>query len=125
MCSSDLNLPSEMAVCLTYHTAYLTDPEFGPGGTRPRARDRGRLYLGPLRDAIRLLATDNEPILDPDWNQAFGAAAARLVADVDTTWVQWSRRNVSTNVVSAGWVDNAFDVQRRRGPDATARLAWS
>lgn len=119
------NFPSEVAVCLTYHTAYLTDPEFGTGGSRPRARDRGRIYLGPLRNQIALLATDNEPVLDPDWAQAFAAAASRLVADTDTTWVQWSRKNVATNVVSSGWVDNAFDTQRRRGPDATSRLAWS
>jgi hypothetical protein len=118
------NFPSEMAVCITYHTAYLTDPEFGPGHTRPRARDRGRIYLGPLRDTIKLLAVDSEPRLDPDWAQAFAAAAARLVADADTQWVQWSRSNTITNTVSSGWVDNAFDVQRRRGPDSTSRVLW-
>lgn len=118
------NFPSEMAVCLTFHTAYLTDPEFGPGGSRPRARDRGRVYLGPLRDTIKLVASDGEPRLDPDWAQAVGAAGARLVADADTQWVVWSRANVITNTVTVGWVDNAFDVQRRRGPDPTSRTTW-
>lgn len=118
------NFPSEVAVCLTFHTAYLTDPEFGPGGSRPRARDRGRIYLGPIRDATRSTALDNEARLDPDWNQAFGAAAARLVADASTQWMVWSRKNVATNTVSTGWVDNAYDTQRRRGPDTTSRLSW-
>lgn len=119
------NFPSEMAVCLTFHALYLTDPEFGPGHSRPRARDRGRIYIGPLRDTIKLLAVDSEPRLDPDWAQAFGAAASRLVADTDTQWVQWSRAAVRTQTVHDGWVDNAFDVQRRRGPDATVRTTWS
>jgi hypothetical protein len=118
------NLPSEVSVCLTFQTPYLTDPEFGPSGSRPRARDRGRIYLGPVRDAIRLDNSNHEPRIDPDWRQAIGAAAARLVADADTQWVIWSRANTVTNTVSNGWVDEAFDTQRRRGPDSTARSLW-
>jgi len=28
-------------------------------------------------------------------------------------------------IVTAGWVDNAFDTQRRRGEDASSRLSWN
>jgi len=29
------------------------------------------------------------------------------------------------NDVLDGWVDNAFDTQRRRGPAATTRITWT
>lgn len=117
------NLPSEMSVCVSAHTAYLTDPEFGEG-MRPRARDRARIYLGPLRDAMVTLDSNHEPRIDPAWRTSFANAAAALVADTGTTWTVWSRANATTNVISSGWVDDAFDVQRRRGPKANTRTVW-
>ena len=40
------------------------------------------------------------------------------------TWVQLSRVAANTHVVTNGWVDNAFDTQRRRGEEADQRLLF-
>jgi hypothetical protein len=41
------------------------------------------------------------------------------------TWVVVSQVGIEANVVTAGWCDNAFDTQRRRGNDPSARDTWA
>jgi hypothetical protein len=40
------------------------------------------------------------------------------------SWSVWSRKNANTKLVTGGFVDNAFDTQRRRGEKASGRQTW-
>lgn len=114
-------LPEEVAVCLTLHGA----PPITP-------RRRGRLYLGPLVNDtdVRSNADNTEPMrVNIGGGQSIGAtiaAAASTLRDVaDLTWAIRSITPVENYVpIVGGWIDNAFDTQRRRGPDPSARLLW-
>jgi hypothetical protein len=54
------------------------------------------------------------------------AHAAFLAADASA--LRWSIRSITPveNFVPivAGWIDDAFDTQRRRGPDPSFRTNW-
>lgn len=122
--ASGANLPSELAVCLSFNHDYGTDVEFGPG-SRPRARDRGRIFIGPLLQ----LAMDNDtttrrPKVTAACMTDLTKAATALKASVDPGWCVWSRRNAIARTVTAGWVDDAFDIQRRRGELAGTRTTF-
>lgn len=121
-------LPSELAVCLSFNALYGTDPEFGPlvGGarSRPRARDRGRIYLGPLHFGLGVFdATQGEVRVSTTARTDIKNSAVTLRDSANSAWGVWSRANGVIEPVSAVWVDDAFDVQRRRGVKASARTA--
>lgn len=118
-------LPNEVAVALSFHGNLTTVPEF-QGATRPRARRRGRIFFGPLSisaqqhvapfalqprpaSALKQLLLEHADLL---MNQANAALLP---------WVVWSRAGQSVVSVEGGWVDNAFDTQRRRGVAPTSR----
>lgn len=108
-------LPSEVALCMSYQA--------NPVSGQPQARRRGRVYLGPFSEAI------NSSVGRPS-NVAKIARAGRelLLASNSSTiwrWVVYSPTNDSWENVQSGWVDNAWDVQRRRGPVATSRTIWN
>lgn len=114
-------LPSEVALALSFHADFGADVEFG-AGTRPRARDRGRVYLGPLAlDAVQTTGTPMapQPVVGVV-NAALGAGAS--LRDADIGWSVWSRAAGTVKAVSVVSVDNAFDIQRRRGEKATNRV---
>lgn len=116
-------LPSEVALCLSYHGTYGSDFEFSPG-ERPRQRDRGRIFVGPLiRTVVDMDGTTHRPIPSGSVQNSLQQAAARLKAALvpDITWVVWSRKNASVKAVSEVSVDDAFDTQRRRGERAVSR----
>lgn len=112
--ASAVDLPSECAVVLTMAADFGTDVEFGPG-TRPRARDRARIFLGPLNQtASQTVLGIARPADELRTNLAeAGARLARHVGLVDH--VVWSRRGARTKPSTNVWVDDAFDTQRRRG----------
>jgi hypothetical protein len=116
-------LPSEVAICLSYHGSYGSDFEFSPG-QRPRQRDRGRIFVGPLiRTVVDMDGTTHRPKPSGSVQTSLQQAAARLQAALvpDITWVVWSRKNASVKAVTEVSVDDAFDTQRRRGERAIAR----
>lgn len=118
--ASATGLPSEVAICLTAYADYLGDVEFGPG-TRPRSRDRARIYVGPLNVTAQTTAigrTRPDPALLTNLAEA-GARLAR--APMGPNWVVWSRRSATIKPVTKVSVDDAFDTQRRRGIDPTAK----
>lgn len=114
-------LPSEVAICLTAAADFNADVEFGPG-TRPRARDRSRLYIGPLHASVLDVGAANQPVPSPGAIDTLRFAGAALRDDANTTWCVWSRAGQTVKPITNVWVDNAFDTQRRRGERATARL---
>lgn len=120
-------LPSECAICLSFAADFGSDVEFAPG-VRPRQRDRGRVFLGPLNavviteDTTTHYAKLGSSILD-----TIGMAGTRLRDDLTgfgLTWSVWSRKNASIKPVTSCSVDNAFDTQRRRGERPTLRTPY-
>lgn len=123
-------LPAEVACVLSYHADYTTDPEFGPGGaTRPRARDRGRLFIGPLsaNGCISQEATTLRPYVSDNLRNTLLAAANRLssFAGLPAFWAVWSRKNAAVHQAIGASVDDAFDTQRRRGERPNVRTTIS
>lgn len=106
----------ELAIC----SSFQADRQSGI----PQARRRGRVYIGPIDSAL----LDSTGMLTP-------TAVNNVVAAFDTFWtaaassaVVWSvysRVDQDLYAISNGWVDNAPDVQRRRGTAATLRTTWS
>lgn len=108
--------PSEVALCVSFQGAKQA-------GT-PQSRRRGRMYIGPLnqstmgydRPATAMMTT-------------FATTTKALVVAVNTIpdhgFGVWSGISGSWTPVTDGWVDNAFDTQRRRGVEVTARTSWT
>lgn len=123
---STTGLPLEVAGVLSF-TADLTGILEESGATRPRARRRGRLYIGPLNVNAILGNTPPYPLTD-QFQQTMRQAAINMhdAADADGwTWSVWSRTDAVLRPVVGGWTDNAPDTQRRRGFKASARVTYS
>lgn len=107
-------LPSEVAVCLSFQATKVSGLD--------QARRRGRIFIGPLANlsgATGVFATGSTvPRPIAAFRTDLLVAAKRLQDTSDTNnhpWVVYSRMNDTTAVVANGWVDDAFDTQRRRG----------
>jgi hypothetical protein len=110
-------LVEEVALCLSYRGQPPVTP-----------RRRGRLYLGPLGTGTATWAL----------NTTASQPAAAFVADICRAALRLSRTPAPApewSILSSrpainfvkivnGYVDNAFDVQTRRGPDATSRVEF-
>lgn len=115
-------LPTEVALVLSFRRTPAS-------GVNPR-RTRGRLYIGPFSAVTtvadqatgRPAATANSII--PTLKAAAAAFLAASTASSAWSWAVWSPTNGSAVDVQQGWVDNAWDTQRRRGIAATTRLAF-
>lgn len=116
-------LPSECACALSFRADYADDPEFS-STTRPRARDRGRIYIGP----ITVSSTEEEALtsrvkVTQSARETLVTQGAALRDVAGFAWAVWSRRNAILEPVVAVWADDAIDIQRRRGERAVARTA--
>lgn len=109
-------LPSEIALVMSYHAA--------PVAGESQARRRGRIYLGPFGEGMN---SSNRPSNDLITDICAAAAALKAAADASVTWqwVVYSRAASAGYHVVGGWVDDAWDTQRRRGWERTARTLWS
>lgn len=118
------SLPSQVALCLSFHADYTGDPEFGPG-TRPRARDRGRVYLGPFHNqCLAEGSVTQRPIPAAGLVDSIHFSALFLMNEPGHAWAVWSRRNAALEPVVGGWIDDSWDIQRRRKEDAVTRTTW-
>lgn len=107
-------LPREVACCLSYYA------------TRNIRRQRGRIYIGPLSTTILENRTGDQGIVAAARTGIGNAAAALASGGPTARWVVHSPANgpESGMPVTAGWVDDAVDIQRRRGLDPTNRTLW-
>jgi hypothetical protein len=121
------NLPSGVCAAITLQAPYGTDVEFGPG-TRPRARDRGRIYFGPLANsATANEAVTNRPILTAAFRTDLTALIKKI--NVHTTAPHsvvynlgvWSRKNGAMKSLQETWIDDRPDYQRRRDDQGATR----
>lgn len=112
-------LPEGVAATVSFRSDYGTDVEFGTG-TRPRARDRNRVYVGPLTtDAINVGDSGSQCTLSDVFIGVCLDAMLDLstsVIDASNEWVlmQWSRKNAALKLPTTAWMDNRPDYQRRR-----------
>lgn len=113
------SLPAEVALCLSFRSTIGSGDQVG--------RHKGRVFLGPWgTNAIAAAPTfgDARPLAQVVTN-VIGAANRLLVANtLSLVWAQYSKTDDTARQVVAGWVDNAWDTQRRRGADPTARTSF-
>lgn len=120
------NLPTEVAGVLSFH-ADLTGIVEEIGATRPKARRRGRIYVGPLTEEA-IDGNTAAPTLSTPFRTAMAANAVIMADNAaadDWRWSVWSRADVILRPVVGGWTDNAPDTQRRRGQESTSRATFS
>lgn len=109
-------LPSEVCVCLSFQGLKAAGA--------PQARRRGRIYIGTLGVNANQLG-----MVKPAFITAVTAGAAAFKTAVTAVpspvyWAIWSVTEEQAVPVLNGWVDNAFDIQRRRGVDPTTRTTF-
>jgi hypothetical protein len=116
--SSGNSLPSEVALCASFYSV------------RNLPRRRGRVFIGPLTDTAKAAPAATTGLVQPvpAAIDALRTSMVRLRSAAVTAGLRWcvlSQANAEMVDVTAGWVDNAFDTQRRRGEDATTRSTWN
>lgn len=111
--TSGNGLPEECAIVSSFH-----------GSPPITARRRGRVYLGPLMAATVSAATTLLPSRVLPNIRTSMTGAFKALADADLGWVIYSNTAGLAVPVEGGWVDDALDTQRRRGPDPTVRTTW-
>lgn len=106
--------PEEVAVCLSFF------------GARNLPRTRGRVYLGPLTASAGIMSGGRVRVQDTLIAAIKDAALLLMDATFAAThaWGIVSQANADFVQIQQGWIDDAFDTQRRRGPDAQARTTW-
>jgi hypothetical protein len=123
-------LPAEVALCMSFAASPLSGVN--------QARRRGRVFLGPCRVGAQTIVASQSRPTDGVRN-GIAAAAATLIDGLDAVpgaKVKWAIYSPTTDLggasiddsfhdVVSGWVDNAWDIQRRRGPAPTARATFS
>ena len=106
----------EVAMCISYKAEYVSGES--------AARRRGRIYCGPFHSAV--LGTGGRP--SSTLITALVAAGTALLTASDTAsdwaWIVYSPTSGQGYPVVAGWVDNEFDIQRRRGGKPTTRTTF-
>lgn len=108
-------LPSEVAMCLSYRGLVSTPST------------RGRLFIGPLNASV--VTTGSAPaIVDVNARNTLVQAAERLRTSAGgPIWSILGGNGAGGQqmvTIAGGWVDDAFDTQRRRGEVATTRTTW-
>jgi hypothetical protein len=118
-------MPAEVCLCLSMSAEVVS------GETK--ARRRGRVYLGPLITSLaadttgaasdrRIPNGDRTTILDAAATLATGSAGTyRLAVYSPRTQELGGTADEAWNDVVLLWMDDAFDIQRRRGSRALTR----
>lgn len=127
---SGSNQPDQLALVNSFHGDLGSLLEI-VGDTRPKARRRGRIYLGPLRQDYQTLDANNSPRPTDAMRECINVASHDLAdaltfdSETATRWHVWSRAGEATYTITGGSVDNRFDALRKRSADATDRDGWS
>lgn len=126
-------LPAEVSACLSYTAPLIAGEgeeappaELGGPGIRPRARKRGRLFIGPLVDVALVAVPQDMQLSQTIRESLLSALDNELINNAEgIDFVLWSRVTGFMHVVSGGWVDNAPDTVRRRGARSTGRSTFN
>ncbi len=124
--ASTTTLPLECAICLSYH-GDMTGLSEEVGLTRPAARHRGRIYLGPWGVSALNSGAGGPSVASAILGQIVAAGAAlkarRFPLD-SGGWCVWSKANANLYQVVGGFVDDEFDTRRSRQRRALARTSF-
>lgn len=102
------NVPRELALCLSYYA----------GSNRPRTR--GRLYIPVLW--TQTTTVGKRPAAgDIADTMSFATTVLLPPASIQYMWCVWSTVDKVGTVVTTYWVDDEWDIQRRRGMRSTTR----
>ncbi len=113
------SFPHEVALVGSYRS-------FAQSGV-PQRRRRGRLYLGPLTDQpqdVSRTGGDVRPSLFAR-ETLVGAMKRLALRSAEASWVTLSTVDGFVGTVVGGFVDDAYDTQRRRGTEAVTRSIFS
>lgn len=115
--TSGTALPDEVAVCLSFQGARSAG--------FPQNRRRGRVYIGPLATTA---ATGNRP--NSTFISLLASSALTFMSGIHGLtgapyWSVWSPTDGAAVEITNGWIDNAFDTQRRRGVKSTSRTTFA
>src|SRR5687768_4201925 len=130
-CTGGDPLPAETALCLSYAATTSSGQN--------AARRRGRIFIGMNGAAgVSIINGQSRPSLA--YRQAVATAAGvmadgfehpgspglrlRWAVHSPTTLAGGANLGDSFHDVASGWVDDAWDTQRRRGPAPTARVTF-
>lgn len=103
------NHPTQLAMCLSYK-----------GGQRPW--QRGRIFLAPWQSSVFGSASPGPRPTTDIRNRALQLAdALAALGGADIDWSVWSRVKSEATAVNQAWVDDSWDIQRRRKQRPTAR----
>lgn len=112
-------LPQEVALCMSFQGERLSGLN--------QARRRGRIYLGPFGSSAAD-TTGGRPSnsLITGLAAAAGGMYTASEAAIEWKWGVISEADATPGFarVRDGWIDNAWDTQRRRGEVATARTPF-
>lgn len=112
--TASIEAPPELSIVCSFQGDVVS-------GT-PQSRRRGRVYVGPLG----FLAGSSIPSTQQDHvRDAAQAMLDAVQADANWTWGIYSRVDDAFVEVTNGWVNNNWDIQRRRGLLPTSRLTFS
>lgn len=112
-------LPDEVAMCVSFKATAASG--------EPPARKKGRIFIGPLNTTAAGTTTNGNRPSAACISALQGAGSVLLAASIAATtweWQVYSRVDDAGHPVVAGWVDNAFDTQRRRGVAPTSRSTF-
>lgn len=114
------SLPSELSTCLSVHADFTGIPEHAIG-ERPRGRHRGRIFIGPMaQSALTQDSTSHRGTVAAQVRETLAAAAADLLT-LEPSWSVWSRKDSLMRAIVGGFIDDAWDIQRRRGEEPNTR----
>lgn len=109
-------LPSEVCMALSFQATRQAG--------FPQARRRGRIFVGPLEVGTNDAGRPSSGAMASISGAAIAFSAA-IEAITGHSWCVWSEVDQASSTVTNGWVDNAFDTQRRRGVVTTSRTAFN
>jgi len=110
------SLPTEVALVFSFQAAAES------GLTQKRRRNR--IYTGGYRSDANASGRPENSLVE---TMLFAGKQMLLESQASSSWdwVIYSPTNDDVAVVANGWVDNAWDTQRRRGEIASARGIWN
>lgn len=126
--TGSIALPEECSVCLSFSADVASGQN--------RARQRGRVYLGPLSSNCAAVVSSRVVVASSVQTQIASAAQTLLNSSLAATTWKWAIYSPTSAAaggseeswvvpVAHGWVDDAFDTQRRRGTAPRSRVTFT